>query len=121
MVQRCTNRRLKSYQSYGAAGVTVVKEWIGPGGFERFIKHIGPRPSLGHSVDRIDGARGYEPGNVRWATRKQQAVNRRSTRLITFGGRTMTSVDWAAEVGVHRKTVVYRHKHGIPLDAPRSR
>jgi hypothetical protein len=46
-------------------------------GFLDFLAHVGKKPSLKHSLDRIDNNRGYEPGNVRWATAKEQMQNRR--------------------------------------------
>jgi hypothetical protein len=45
--------------------------------FEKFLAEIGPRPGRNYSVDRIDNYRGYEPGNVRWATSEAQAANKR--------------------------------------------
>lgn len=74
--QRCTNPRVASYRFYGARGIAMCPEWISD--FAAFFAHIGPRPD-GTSIDRIDNDRGYEPGNVRWATPKEQAANRRST------------------------------------------
>ena len=74
MRQRCHNPKNKGYRCYGARGIRVCAEWLGPGGFERFFAHMGPRPS-GTSIDRIDGTKGYEPGNVRWATDDVQFAN----------------------------------------------
>ena len=41
---------------------------------------LGPRPTPNHTIDRIDNNKGYEPGNIRWATRKEQAANKETTR-----------------------------------------
>jgi hypothetical protein len=76
MIKRCSAPpSWKDYHSYGGRGIRVCQEWLDS--FEAFAAHIGPRPSPRHSVDRIDNDRGYEPGNVRWATHSQQLRNTR--------------------------------------------
>lgn len=75
MKQRCYNPRKSDYHLYGARGVRICDRWLNS--FENFYADMGPRPSMGHSVDRIDGSKGYEPGNCRWATRTEQSRNRR--------------------------------------------
>ena len=75
--QRCANPNDSSYKDYGARGITVHSSWRGEGGFQRFMEHIGPKPSPELTLDRIDNDKGYEPNNVRWASRKEQLMNRR--------------------------------------------
>lgn len=53
--------------------------------FDAFVDHIGPKPSDQHSLDRIDNDRGYEPGNVRWATAAEQTANRRTAQEVATG------------------------------------
>jgi hypothetical protein len=48
--------------------------------FADFFAYVGPAPS-GTTLDRIDNNKGYEPGNVRWATKTVQARNTRAARL----------------------------------------
>ncbi len=75
MVQRCVRASHPAFKNYGGRGIVVCAEWRHS--FTAFLAHIGSRPSGNHSLDRIDNARGYEPGNVRWATLSMQAANRR--------------------------------------------
>jgi hypothetical protein len=83
MRSRCANPRNASYAAYGGRGISVCREWNRS--FESFLDHVGPRPSPKHSLDRINVNGNYEPGNVRWATAKQQTKNRRIT--VISGGR----------------------------------
>lgn len=75
MVQRCTRESHPAFKNYGKRGITVCAEWRHD--FSAFLAHIGQRPSADYSLDRIDNERGYEPGNVRWATYDVQMRNRR--------------------------------------------
>src|SRR5262245_1984933 len=102
MLQRCFD--LKN-PKYGGRGIRVCDEWVGAGGFERFFAHIGPRPSSGHSLGRIDNDGNYEPRNVRWETAGQQAMNRRSNRVLTVDGRSQTMTEWARELGLDTRRV----------------
>ena len=74
---RCRNASHAAYENYGGRGITFCDEWLGKGGFQKFMEHIGPKPSPELSLDRIDNDKGYEPGNVRWATASEQMLNRR--------------------------------------------
>jgi hypothetical protein len=78
LVARCENPNDPSFADYGGRGITVCPEWRHDPA--AFLAHVGPRPSARHSIDRIDNSRGYCPGNVRWATKKEQACNRRPRR-----------------------------------------
>ena len=113
MVERCRNPRASMFAAYGGAGITVVDEWVGKGGFERFLAHVGERPSSAHSIDRFPNPHGnYEPGNVRWATDGEQARNRKSTILVTIGGVTKCAKDWARSTGIDPETAYARIKAG---------
>jgi hypothetical protein len=76
--RRCSNPNNKDWPQYGGAGVTVSPEWDD---YEAFLRDMGRKPSPLHSIERIDGAKGYQAGNCRWATAAEQALNRRSTKL----------------------------------------
>jgi hypothetical protein len=80
MMDRCYNPDVRNYRWYGGRGITVCCEWQGLEGLRNFVVYVtcvlGPRPT-GCTLDRIDNACGYEPGNVRWATRAEQEENKR--------------------------------------------
>ena len=78
MMARCYDPADTGYGRYGARGIRVHESWHPVEDFCDWIAaNLGPCPE-GHSLDRIDNNRGYEPGNVRWATHSQQLANRRS-------------------------------------------
>lgn len=80
MIQRCTNPNLPDFKHWGGRGITVCERWrcIVPRGtgFKNFVTDMGMRPP-GYTLDRINNDGNYEPGNCRWATRKEQRANSR--------------------------------------------
>lgn len=73
MLQRCENPNATGYEYYGEIGIKVCEEWHS---FENFIADMGERPK-GRTLDRKNGFGHYEPGNCRWATKQEQAINKR--------------------------------------------
>lgn len=76
MIQRTTNPNNPRYADYGGRGITVCDAWRK---FEGFLADMGERPK-GRTLDRIDNDRGYESGNCRWSTPKEQQNNRRVSK-----------------------------------------
>lgn len=108
MNDRCHNPSTPAFQQYGARGITVCPEWRFPDGLQSFLAHIGGMPAPGLSVDRIDNSKGYEPGNVRWATRQEQSRNRRTNHMLTACGKSQCLQAWENETGINRGTIKLR-------------
>ena len=111
-IARCHNENNPAYHRYGGRGIVVCKEWReSPASFVDYM----PEQPIGGTLERIDNNKGYEPGNVRWATMKEQSLNRRTTILIEYEGERLCLKDLAAKVGLPYETVQYRYKSGYPL------
>jgi|SRR5580692_9429413 hypothetical protein len=114
MMKRCFNKSHVSYAAYGGSGITIHPELQD---YLKFKAHIGPRPSKNHSVDRFPNHSGnYEPGNIRWATRKEQQRNMKSNRLLTFNGETMPMSAWSERLGFSRSKLPLRLRSGWSLE-----
>lgn len=103
----CNNGKSMHYHCYGGRGIEFRFT-----SFLEFYNHIGPKPTPQHSLDRIDVNGHYEIGNVRWATKKEQADNRRTNHHITINGETLTVHQWADKVGMFAFNIFSRISKG---------
>lgn len=115
MITRCHTPTNKRFPLYGGKGVTVCDRWRHS--FENFLADVGPRPSKKHSIDRYPDPHGnYEPGNVRWATQKEQCNNKRDNRLVNVNGEMLTVAQLAERVGVVYRTMQKRVERNLPVE-----
>jgi hypothetical protein len=111
---RCYNKNNPDYKKWGAKGVSMCDRWLNS--FEDFFEDVGRRPSDIHSLDRYPNKSGnYEPGNVRWATSKEQARNTIRNRIIKYDNKEMIVSDWLKVLKVPQ-TSFYRQLR-LGLDA----
>lgn len=79
MKSRCLNPHATGYENWGGRGITVCEEWVKS--FDAFYEYVSKLPHFGEEgrqLDRINNDGNYEPGNVRWATRREQTLNSRN-------------------------------------------
>ena len=74
---RCNNPNNAGYSYYGGRGIKFLFD-----SFKEFYQEVGPRPSLKHSLDRVDNDLGYQKGNIRWATAAEQCRNQRPRKKL---------------------------------------
>jgi hypothetical protein len=106
MKSRCRNNLY-----YVRKGIAVSPLWEHD--FEAFVAYVGTMPGPGYVLDRIDNAKGYEPGNVRWATKQENARNKSNRRELTVRGQTKPLKDWAEKFGLSVATIYARLKRGL--------
>lgn len=118
ILQRTGNKKSRSYVNYGGRGITLADEFRDYMKFREYIlTYLGVRPSKRYTLDRIDNNKGYEPGNLRWATSQEQARNTRRTMWVVFDGKESKLLDVIDKHGkVPREAVYRRLKQGWPLD-----
>lgn len=106
MRARCNDPRHAKYPAYGERGIRYCERW---NDFTAFLADMGERPP-GTTLDRIDVSSMYEPGNCRWATVKEQSMNKRDAVWIEYQGRPMRIEDIAAAEGVSYTTAWRRYR-----------
>lgn len=110
MIHRCNYKNSPDYDKYG--GLTICNEWRNS--YEAFHDYMGDKPTPAHTIDRIDNEKGYEPGNVRWATPRQQTANRRVVRKYPRGTVQERNNTWGAYIYIKKKCFrlgTYQNKH----------
>lgn len=120
MRKRCNNPNEPGWKNYGGRGITICERWESAA---NFIADMGERPK-GMTLERIDNTLGYSPENCKWATMKEQSLNKRNNRNLTFDGRTQCHKHWARELGIARRTLderLIKYPIEIALGTPKRR
>jgi len=111
MKERCHRRTAVNFRNYGGRGIRVCERW--ETSFSTFLSDLGPKPSPRHSLDRFpDNDGNYEPGNVRWATWKEQCRNKRTNTTVECRGARRLICEWAEISGVPEESISARLRKG---------
>lgn len=111
--ERCRKESHHAYGNYGGRGISYDPKWEK---FIKFFEDMGECPE-GISIDRIDNDGNYTKENCRWATKTEQANNRRSSLFINFKGEEDTLANWCRKLGVNYKyTWQLVRKNGMTLE-----
>lgn len=109
MLQRCNNPKSPKYEYWGGRGILIEdNRWLQ---FINFFNDMGECPQWG-SIDRIDNNRGYFKSNCKWSDDKQQALNRRTNRLLEYKGQTFPLKKWTILLGLKYITINQRIQAG---------
>lgn len=110
MKTRCLNPNASNYPRYGGSGVTICEEW--KNSFESFVADVGLRPSKGHSIERKDVMKGYEPNNCCWIPLADQNLNKKNTIYVDIDGSKVRLAEACRSSGVKYATAHARIKSG---------
>lgn len=113
MKTRCYNSNEPTWRRYGARGIKVCRRWLRS--FDNFYADMGPRPTVRHSVDRINNDGHYTPRNCRWATPEQQNLNTITAQPLTYNGVTMSTSAWARAIGMGQQCLTRRIRRGMSV------
>jgi len=117
MLTRCYNPNSISYKDYGGRGVTICERWLPENlGFQHFVEDMGERPSIKHTIDRIDVNGSYCPENCRWASPSQQANNKRDSVVIYYHGKRLPLTYLCDALGLNYSTVAHQLQKGFDIN-----
>jgi hypothetical protein len=110
MRRRCRSPNDTRYADYGGRGIRVCARW--DESFVAFLDDMGKRPSAQHSIERKDNYGNYEPGNCYWATRLEQACNKRNNAVLEHNGERLILSEWQRRTGLPVSTLSRRIARG---------
>lgn len=105
MLGRCNNPTDSKYPDYGGRGIKVCDRWSS---FDNSYLDLGPKPTIDHSLDRMDNDADYSPTNCRWATRFQQAQNKRNNVHVFIGGQQFVLAEACRLLGIDKSSLHQR-------------
>jgi hypothetical protein len=114
MIRRCYDPLHKEFHNYGGRGIKVCDRWLNS--VENYMEDMGEAPFYMASIDRIDNDGDYFKENCHWATKKEQSINRRTTKMIEFNGESLCLADWARKLGFDKQVVQKRLKRGWTVE-----
>lgn len=103
MIARCYNPKNASYARYGGRGIKVCKAWRED--FTFFLRDMGRKPSPDLSLERVNNNKGYSPDNCVWASREEQAMNRRMVIILSHNEIILPLTKWAKKIGIKSRTI----------------
>lgn len=110
MRQRCNDPNTVGYEFY--KNIDIDPRWDD---YQKFLEDMGERPK-GLSLDRRDNTKGYSKENCRWATNKEQALNRRTTIVVEYGGKVKPLQTWCEELNLPVDKVRQRLHRGWSVE-----
>lgn len=105
MLRRCENPNNPHFEEYGGRNISVCERWHD---FRLFAEDMLATYRPGLTLERIDNNGNYEPSNCRWATRKEQMLNRRNNIFLTFNGQRLTVSQWSEKTGLRYGVISQR-------------
>jgi hypothetical protein len=111
MKRRCYKYGNRHYKNYGGRGITMCEKW--KNSFESFYEDMGPKPGKEYSIERNEVDGNYEPGNCRWATRFEQARNKRNNIWVEYKGEKKIIKDWGKQFNMHYQTIKKKLERGM--------
>jgi hypothetical protein len=107
--QRCENAKHKAYKNYGGRGIYVSDNWST---YENFLRDMGRKPTPSHTIERKNNDGPYSKENCVWATRSDQAKNKRNNRYVVFGGKDIPVREASIITGLKVETILNRIRLG---------
>lgn len=119
---RCKYPKNDSYAHYGGRGIKVCERWDANDGtgYKNFLEDMGRKPASNYTLDRIDPDGDYCPENCRWASPKEQAMNKKNTTIIEWNGEKDSYTGWSKRLGIAIPSIKYNYEHGLPLNHRRN-
>lgn len=111
MKERCNNKNKDNFNSYGGRGIKVLWksfEDFKNDMYDSYLEHLNKNGHKNTQIERIDVNGNYCKENCKWATIKEQSLNRRTNVFISFNNKRKTISEWAEEMGITRSAMRYR-------------
>lgn len=119
ILKRCHNVNSESYLKYGGRGIKCL--WNSFLEFKKdmyksYLFHIKKHGEKDTTINRINNNGHYSKDNCKWSTFKEQAQNRKTSRLIYYKNRVQSLAAWAEELKINDSTISFRLKNGWSIE-----